>query len=682
MQFVNPGILYGLLAVSIPVIIHLFNFRRFRKVYFTNVAFIKELKQETQKQSRLKHLLVLLMRMLAVASIVIAFARPYIPVGNSVLQQQETNSISIYIDNSFSMQAESEKGTMLDAAREKALEIAGVYKSSDRFQLLTNDFEGRHQRFVSKEEFIDLVEDIGASPVVKNLQEVIMRQEDLLMPEPAKVKSAFLISDFQQGFLSEFQGLPDSAMNFFLLPLKTMNADNLYIDSCWFQSPVQQENQNVNLHARIINSSANSYEKLPVKLSINGAQRALASFDVGPGESIVVDLPFTNTQTGIHQGIIEISDFPINFDDQFYFSYSVRSVINVLCINGNEENVFLKSLFYNDSLINFQNVNEGMLNYSTLTENDLVILNELVSVSSGLTNEIKQFVENGGSLMVLPSMRSELENYNEFLGGLNAGRLLEYDSAANPISWINTEHPLFEDVFESLPENIGFPEIQRYFPIEAPNRSLDENLLLLQNNNIFLKVNPYAQGKVFLFASPFDLKFSKFPQHGLFVPTVYKIALSGNSDEKLFYTIGDENRIQVNRVKLYSEEVLKVTREDNFEIIPEIRRVGNSVDLFMHDQISHAGNYLLEEKDGKPVKGLSFNYSRVESEMFFSAVAAIEKYIADNSLTNVGLINPGDKPVQNTLMELSHGIRLWRWFVLAALVFLLMEVILLRFFKR
>ena len=384
MEFVNPGILYGLFAVSIPVIIHLFNFRRFRKVYFTNVAFIKELKQETQKQSRLKHLLVLLMRMLAIAAIVIAFARPYIPVGDNLLQQQETNSISIYVDNSFSLQAESEKGTVLDAAREKAIEIASVYKSSDRFQLLTNDFEGRHQRFVSKEEFIDLVEEISISPVVKNLEDVVVRQEDLLKQEPSKVNSAFIISDFQKGFFTEMQGTPDTSLNFFLFPLQSINTDNLYIDSCWFESPVQKVNQNVKLRTRIVNSSRNNYEKFPVKLSINGLQKALASFDVGPEQSVIVDLPFTNTQTGIQQGLIEISDYPISFDDKFYFSYSVRSIINVLSINSNGENIFLKSLFFNDSLVSFQNVNEGMLNYSTLQENDLVILNELGSFSSGL----------------------------------------------------------------------------------------------------------------------------------------------------------------------------------------------------------------------------------------------------------------------------------------------------------
>jgi len=682
MEFINPGILYGLFAVSIPVIIHLFNFRRFRKVYFTNVAFIKELKQETQKQSRLKHLLVLLMRMLAIAAIVIAFTRPYIPVGENLLQQQETNSISVYVDNSFSLQAESDKGTVLDVARNKAIEIASVYKSSDRFQLLTNDFEGHHQRFVSKDEFIDLVEEITISPVVKNLEDVVVRQEDLLKQEPSKVNSAFIISDFQKGFLAEFGGLPDTSLNFFLFPLQTINTDNLYIDSCWFESPVQKVNQNAKLKTRIVNSSRNNYEKFPVKLSINGLQKALASFDVGPEQTVIVDLPFTNTETGIQQGLIEISDYPISFDDKFYFSYSVRSVINVLSINSNGENIFLKSLYYNDSLVNFQNVNEGMLNYSTLQENDLVILNEISSFSSGLKNEIQQFVSGGGSLMILPSIDADLESYNAFLGSLDAGQFMEPDSVGNPIAWINTEHPIYEDVFENLPDNMSYPEIKRYFPIKVATRSLFDKLLRLQNNDVFLKVNSYGQGSVFLFASPFNLELSQFPQHSLFVPTVYKITLLRNSDAKLYYTIGEDNKIELNKTTVFSDEILKVTGKNNFEVIPEIKNIGNVVDIFMHDQIKEAENYLLKEKNGVPIKGLSFNYSRNESEMLFSDIPEIEKFMADYKLNNFQLIDSENKPVQKTLTELSHGIQLWRWFVLATLIFLLLEILVLRVFTK
>ena len=94
MQFVNPLFLFGLFAIAIPVIIHLFNFRKFQKVYFTNVDFIEELKQQTQKQSQLKHLLVLLLRILAIASLVFAFAQPYIPVTENDVKQDLCISIS------------------------------------------------------------------------------------------------------------------------------------------------------------------------------------------------------------------------------------------------------------------------------------------------------------------------------------------------------------------------------------------------------------------------------------------------------------------------------------------------------------------------------------------------------------------------------------------------------------
>jgi hypothetical protein len=682
MEFVNPGILYGLLAVSIPVIIHLFNFRRFRKVYFTNVAFIKELKQETQKQSRLKHLLVLLMRMLAVAALVFAFARPYFPLGENVLQQQETNSISIYIDNSFSLQAESEKGTMLDLAREKAMEIASVYKSSDRFQLLTNDLEGRHQRFVSKDEFVDLLDDVEISPVVKTLSQMVVRQEDLLKQESAKVKTAFIISDFQKGFLSENIPQPDSSVNFLLLPLQATNSDNLYIDSCWFETPVQQINQNAKLLARLINSSDQSYDKFPVKLSINGTQKALASFDVGPQQSVIVELPFTNNKNGVQQGVIEIDDYPLTFDDRFYFSYHVKPVIEVLSINGNGENVFLRSLFFNDSLVNFENVQEGMLNYSNLPGYDLVILNELIQISSGLASETKQFVENGGNLLILPSLSSDLENYNTFLTQVNAGRISTVDTTRSPVSYINIDHPLYADVFENLPENMSFPVAFAYFPIQVSRLSLYDKILGLQNGNIFMKANAYGLGMFYLSASPYSLSATDFMQNSLFVPTVYKMALSGNGDEKLFYTIGEEENIHVGRLSLSSEQVVKIRGKENFEIIPEIRNASNNLHLSLHGQIAKADNYWLVDNSGKTIEGLALNYSRAESEMTFSENSEIENYIASNGLTNFSMLAAGDKPIEKTLTELGYGIQLWRWFVLAALVFLLLEILILRVFTK
>ena len=142
MLFANPVFLTALAALAIPVIIHLYNFRRYKKVYFTNVRFIAEIRQESKKRSQLKHLLILLMRLLAITALVIAFAQPYLP---SVLQKKnitDRQAVSIYIDNSFSMEALATNGKLLDIAKTKAIEIASAYKPSDLFQILTADFEG------------------------------------------------------------------------------------------------------------------------------------------------------------------------------------------------------------------------------------------------------------------------------------------------------------------------------------------------------------------------------------------------------------------------------------------------------------------------------------------------------------------------------------------------------------
>ena len=190
MEFANPSFLFGLAAIAIPIIIHLFNFRRFRKVFFTNVKFIEELKQQTRQQSQLRHLLVLLMRILAIAALVLAFAQPFIPVNEDQANRKATNAVSIYVDNSFSMEAESPEGSLLNQALNKARETAAAYESSDQFQLLTNDFEGRHQRFVSREDFLELLNEVELSPVTRAVSEVYKRQSELLNSEVRGSKTA------------------------------------------------------------------------------------------------------------------------------------------------------------------------------------------------------------------------------------------------------------------------------------------------------------------------------------------------------------------------------------------------------------------------------------------------------------------------------------------------------------
>ena len=145
MQFLFPAFLWALLALSIPIIIHLFYFRRFKKVYFTNVKYLKEIKEETSNRNKLKNLLILISRCLAVACLVFAFAQPFIPKGTGI--KSGLNYVSVFVDNSFSMSANKSEIPLIDIAKDKARSVVSSYGDEDRFQIFRQQAQLHHFRF-------------------------------------------------------------------------------------------------------------------------------------------------------------------------------------------------------------------------------------------------------------------------------------------------------------------------------------------------------------------------------------------------------------------------------------------------------------------------------------------------------------------------------------------------------
>ncbi len=258
MNFLFPTFLIGFAAIAIPIIIHLFNFRKYKKVYFTNVQFLKELKQESDSKSKLKEWLILAMRILAIACLVLAFAQPFIP--GKVKTVQGEKAISIYIDNSFSMESTNKKGTLLENAKTYATEIVNTFNASDKFQLLTNDFEGKHQRFISKEEFIEQLNDVKISSATKVINDVIKRQQDFLQNSSSKNKRIFLLSDFQKNTSVISKTDIDTSIAITCIPITSSEVNNVYIDSVWFETPVQQYETQQIVHAVVINKSNKDIE--------------------------------------------------------------------------------------------------------------------------------------------------------------------------------------------------------------------------------------------------------------------------------------------------------------------------------------------------------------------------------------------------------------------------------------
>src|ERR1700743_1934807 len=197
MHFLYTGFLFALISLVIPVIIHLFNFRKYQKIYFSNVQFLKEIQEQQSSRRNLKERLILAARLLALFFLVLAFTRPYISNQNNVNAGTQ-RAISVFLDNSYSMQTLNREGSLLDEAKRRAKEIASAYSMNDRFQLLTQDFEGKHQRLLSREEFNDAVDMVKISPMSRNLQQIVNRQQSLLNTQASAAKAIFIISDFQK----------------------------------------------------------------------------------------------------------------------------------------------------------------------------------------------------------------------------------------------------------------------------------------------------------------------------------------------------------------------------------------------------------------------------------------------------------------------------------------------------
>ncbi|MDR4989192.1 MAG: BatA and WFA domain-containing protein [Bacteroidales bacterium] len=678
MSFLYPGFLFALFAISIPVIIHLFRFRRFRTIYFPNIAFLQQLSEASDRESRLKHLLVLLARILTISFLVMAFSRPYIPAEDEAVSP-EGNIVGVYIDNSFSMNARSAYGSLLDEAKTRAQELASIYMPADRFMLLTNDFEGRHQRFVSREEFLALIEEVELSPVVRTLTEVMTRKADLFSSEPQGRHRAYYISDFQKSTtgLEMLEDEPEPKAYF--IPLEAARTDNVFIDSCWFESPVRLAGQPLSLHVLIRNDGSQNLSNQPLRLFIDGQQRAVTTYDVAAGSQTEAVVGWTAGNERFQQGWIEIIDYPVTFDDRLYFSYAVSSEINVLTLEAGQANPYLGALYRRDDLFNYSSVPAFSIDYSAFARQSLIILNGFNQISGGLAMQLQRFVEEGGSLAVFPGTSINKASYSDFLMAMDVDSYTRLDTNSLRVSEINELHPLFEGVFEELPENIDLPRVSSYYAVSRQLRSSGQNLLVLQNGLPFFASYAVGEGAVYLSAVPIDDAFSNFQRHSIFVPVMVNIALHSNSRQPLYHVLEPMLTVGIPGTGMGTDQVFALVR-DGFRVIPEQRQAGNRLQLIFHDQLREAHNYLLFH--GEELYGpLSLNYDRRESLLEAHSRTSIERILADSQIHTASVLVPGDRSLDQMLRDTIMGRQLWRFFIILALTFLLAEVAILRWWK-
>jgi len=586
--------------------------------------------------------------------------------------------VSLFVDNSFSMNALSEDVPLIEKGKQRAREIISAHNDEDEFQILTNDFEGRHQRMVSKEDALALVDEIKTSPAVRVLSNVVARQKQVLKAASPENNIQYIISDFQKN-ITDIQNYADTTGEVNLVPLQSVQEKNISVDSCWFDAPVQMVNQTNKLVIRVRNHSDVPAENLRLSLQYDGQEKPVGTLSI-PANSYIIDtVALTIQRTGWHEAKIAVTDYPVQFDDHYFFAFNVAEVIKVLSINEVQGNKYLNAAFTGVPYFAIDNKGSQNLDYSQFSSYQMIILNELNSVSSGLAFELNQYTKNGGNLLVFPSRNANIATYKNFLRAFQANELVALETQEKEVGRVNYEEFIFKDVFENGRANLKLPVTQVNYKLTTFGRSKEEKLLTYRDGSSFLSKYRLDKGNLYLCAAPLEADYSNLVKNGeIFIPMLYKMAISTAKSQRIAYTIGKDDFLEADNEQLTGNETVYKLKGTAKEFIPEQTKIGSKIILGVYDQVKTSGYYDLFLEEGNTKAKYAFNYDRKESKLDYWNEADLITQIGPNVTV---LTANADTDYEQLIGERNQGIPLWRWAVIAALVFLGIEGLLLRFWK-
>ena len=671
MNFIAPEFLYALGFLAIPILIHLFNFRRYKTVQFSQVRFLKSIKKQTQSTSRLKHLIVLACRCLALVALVFAFAQPYLTSNESV-EVSEKKGVVVYIDNSFSMQASAEVGSLLDDAKNKAITIANAYNESDQFQLHTNRFDANEQSWLNKEAFIDQLQQVDFSANYRTMDAVINRLNSAENDDELNL-DFYLIGDLQK---SSYQvtNEQDSA-SFYVVPVQSQVQQNSWIKAFKSFQPFHLPSMNESFNLKVQQNEDGERDQINGKLFLNDEFKNPFIIEMDR-DSAEKEINFTNPKSNQVLGKVAIKDYPVIFDDTFYFSYPTDRNIEVYHLFEDIDNKSMSSLFSEDSLIEFESTTIKNINYSKLKTANLVVLENSRSLSTGLISELTSFIKDGGTVLFLPASNMDVVSINSFANQFGvAGYVREIKDTVR-VNQLNSKASLFNNVFEETPTNINYPVSYHSWIIREDQNSISEQLIAYANGSSFLKKYEINSGALFLCASNLNRNASNFGKHALFVPTLYNMALQSARRIQTSYQM-DDSKIVLNAVQA-SESPIKFKKGD-YEWIPKQKWKENSVDIFLNNAITEPGFYSVIQND-KVIEQLAFNYNRNESDLEQFTIEEFKLQAEQKGLL-IEFLNGDAESLSASINALGKAEGLWKYFIILSLIFIALEILFLRILK-
>ncbi|WP_185816991.1 BatA domain-containing protein [Hymenobacter metallilatus] len=671
MAFTHPWFLLGLLGIAIPIAIHLFELRKTQRILFSNVEFIKEVKLVTARQRKLRHWLVLLCRVSLVTCLALLFAQPFIPAPEA--ESMLGSTVGVLLDNSPSMlQVADNDQSLLERGAEQASELSLVFPQTARFVLRPGKTEAVSA--AAYRSAVDQVQISGQStPVGK-----------LLAQEQAAVGKGvtFVISDFQRNSFSaqSIEKIP-STEDVFLIPLHGKKQANVFVDSVWLDDAFVRTGVDLQLYVRLKNGGEQVAEGRQVKLFVGAQQAATFQVTVPAGEAIVTKARVRLQNPGVQLARIEVEDFPIEFDNQYYFTLQAANRIRILELSAENE---LGRLYGNEPLFSYQHATAGLADYRIIEGANLLVVREAAVLSGSIRESIRRAVQQGATLVVVPAVAAiGRDSYSRLFRELGVGPVQwQPIPPAGPvlqeIAVPSTSNPFFRDVFSGINMRAGMPKAA---PVLRWARS-GSDVLQMRDGENFLSGFASGAGMVYVFAAPFTAPYSDFAQHPLFVPVLYRLAMmSYQQEQQPAYRLTQPTiRLRLPQQPQGAEAAYQLI-QDSLRYIPGQQKQGNTLRLDIPPTMQQAGYYTLQ-LDGKPVTTLAFNFDKRESDLRSYAGAELRQLIGPNR-PNIQVYEPSQgQTVAARYKATRVGTPLWRYFVWGALGCLLLEGLLLRWYQR
>ena len=561
LQFLTPLFLaVGAAAASLPLIIHLLNRERARRLVFSTIRFIKMSHQANVQRHRLKQLLLLLMRILILALLGLAFARPFFATSPATTGVTGgLRNIVIVLDTSYSM------GYLdtFDRAKKAVIELANDLQPTDTSALIFTNSRAKVVKPLDTEhrQIQTAVTSAQLTNHTTDYLDAIQSADELLGEAEIGRKQIYFVSDLQrvgwESFVDTDKLSPDVEIAFIDVSAKELS--NFAITGVSVPQVVLDEQKPVQVVVRVQNFGEQTVEGLPVKLFIDDNNVGTATLDIEPNDVMDALFPVRFRTEKIYTGYATLPGDHLEIDDRRYFRLQSLKSIKVHSINGEpgrrdyeSETFFLEAALQTGNQIVPIDLTQSrqLPSASEISKYDVIILANVERLTGGATQSLKTFVGAGGGLIITAGDRMDLDAYRSALGAGEeplmpcnfvqpVGDALDHDQFSI-LATLDYDHPIFHPFKDPNHGDFGRGRFYRY--IQAVPLKDSTVLASFDDGSPALFEKVYGSGRVLCFTSTIDREWTDLPIHGVYLPFLYetiKYLALRRTEERPDYRIGD-----------------------------------------------------------------------------------------------------------------------------------------------